>query len=155
MSDSIQIALSLDGGLEVLLPGAEGSLRHINLPLGREVETLLGILRGREQNARLLGQSGAPTQAQILHAKHSVWPSDKCAFCIEEERQRQAAKRLLGSEPPLRVGRVVREERYPSGVVVRHLAAKRSGKRKSRSLAPKAPRGPVNPAVQSASDLGF
>lgn len=155
MTDSIQIALSAEGGLEVLLPGAQGALRHINLPFGREVETLFGILRGREQNARLLGQSGAPTQAQIIHAKHSVWPSDKCAFCLEEERQRQAAKRLLGGAPPLRVGRVVREERYPSGVVVRHLAAKRSGKRKSRSLQAKPAKGPINPSIQSAADLGF
>ena len=111
------ITLSPDrSGLQVELPGANGSRRVVPLAGKQFYESCLRMLQAQAERKVQIGLDGAPTQAQVKHwERHSIFPDDRCPFCLAEGRAGHARR---GSWKPAREHTVgdgsIRVTRLPS-----------------------------------------
>lgn len=89
LTPQVIVTLSLDrSGLQVELPGANGSRRVVALDSRHIFEHLLRLLLAQADRRIEIGLDGAPTQAQARHWRHlspdGGGPSDTCKFCLAD-----------------------------------------------------------------------
>jgi hypothetical protein len=84
------ITLSPDQSqLQAELPGLNGSRRVCVLPRKNRdfIEACRRILQGLALGKVQIGLDGAPTSQQVRHwERHSMFPDDRCPFCLDEKR---------------------------------------------------------------------